>query len=251
MTFVPGNIRYKVNMGGGDLQQIQSQNDRDGVLILHRTLRRNSFYTLLFCSVVSLCVLAARVYLSQTHAYMFLVWNLFLAWIPFACAIWVVVMDRVWPGGRWMLVAPAGMWLLFFPNAPYIVTDFIHLQRIEPLALWFDIGLLMLFAWTGCFLGVTSLQMMQSVVRRRIGRIWSWVFVLTTLGLSGVGIYLGRFLRFNSWDILLRPGHLLGNVFDALANPMAHQRAIGVSLMFSLFMLVCYVTFLSARRRSA
>jgi len=231
--------------------QRAQQSESNGVLILHRTLTRNSFYSLLFCSAVSLCVLAARVYLSQTHHYMFLVWNLFLAWIPFACAIWVATLDKTQPERRWMLIAPAGMWLLFFPNAPYIVTDFIHLQHIEPLAMWFDIGLLMLFAWTGCFLGVTSLQMMQAVVRRRVGRWWSWGFVLTTLGLSGVGVYIGRYLRFNSWDILLRPGHLMGNIFEALANPMAHQRAIGVSLMFSLFMLVCYVTFLSARRRSA
>jgi uncharacterized membrane protein len=238
-------------MAASEGPQAQPQTDRDGVLILHRTLTRNSFYLLLFCSVVSLCVLAARVYLSNTRSYMFLVWNLFLAWIPFACAIWVTVLDRIRPATRWMLIAPSLMWLLFFPNAPYIVTDFIHLQRIEPLAMWFDISLLMLFAWTGCFLGVSSLQMMQSVVRRRIGRIRSWIFVIGTLVLSGVGIYMGRFLRFNSWDILLRPGHLLGNIFDALANPLAHQRAIGLSLMFSLFMLVCYVTFLSARRRSA
>jgi len=234
--------------GGGDLKVLQG-NDRQRVLVLHRTLGRNSFYSLLFCSVVSLCVLAARIYISKTHAYMFLAWNLFLAWIPFTCAMWVTVLDKVRPATRWMLIAPSCMWLLFFPNAPYIVTDFIHLQRIEPPALWFDIGLLVLFAWTGCFLGVSSLQMMQSVVRRRIGRIWSWIFVITTLGLSGVGIYMGRFLRFNSWDILFRPGRLIGNIFDALANPLAHQRAIGVSLMFSLFMLVCYVTFLSARRR--
>ena len=234
----------------GEGQQAQMQNDRDGVLILHRTLARSSFYPLLFCSVVSLCVLAVRFYLSKSHAYGFLIWNLFLAWIPFACAIWVAVLDKVWPATRWILIAPSCMWLLFFPNAPYIVTDFIHLQRIEPLAMWFDISLLMLFAWTGCFLGVSSLAMMQSVVRRRIGRVWSWIFVVMTLGLSGVGIYMGRFLRFNSWDLLLRPGHLLGNIVDALANPMAHQRAIGVSMLFSLFMLVCYVTFLGARRRS-
>ena len=234
----------------GEGQQAQIKSDRDGVLILHRTLARSSFYPLLFCSVVSLCVLAVRFYISKSHAYGFLIWNLFLAWIPFACAIWVAVLDKVWPATRWMLVAPSCMWLLFFPNAPYIVTDFIHLQRIEPLAMWFDISLLMLFAWTGCFLGVSSLAMMQSVVRRRIGRVWSWIFVVMTLGLSGVGIYMGRFLRFNSWDLLLRPGHLLGNIVDALANPMAHQRAIGVSMLFSLFMLVCYVTFLGARRRS-
>ena len=233
---------------GGDLKTLQDC-DRQRALVLHRTLSRSSFYSLLFCSVVSLCVLAARVYISHSRAYMFLVWNLFLAWIPFGCAMWVAMLDKVRPATRWTLVAPSCLWLLFFPNAPYIVTDFIHLQRIEPLALWFDIGLLMLFAWTGCFLGVTSLQMMQSVVRRRIGRLWSWFFVITTLGLSGVGIYLGRFLRFNSWDILFRPGRLLGDIFEALANPLAHQRAIGVSLMFSLFMLVCYVTFLSARRR--
>jgi uncharacterized membrane protein len=251
MTFSQKNIRYKVNMSASHAQPAQPQIDRDSLLLFHRALIRNSFYSLLFCTVVSLCVLAARVYLSQTQAYLFLVWNLFLAWIPFACAIGIAVMDKLWPATRWLLIAPSCIWLLFFPNAPYIVTDFVHLQRIEPLTMWFDISLLMLFAWTGCFLGVSSLQMMQSLVRRRLGRIWSWFFVLTTLGLSGVGIYLGRFLRFNSWDILLRPGHLLGNIVQALANPLAHQRAIGVSMLFSLFMLVCYVTFLSARRRSA
>lgn len=235
----------------GDQQVQTATSDRERVLILRRILSRNSFYSLIFCSVVSLCVLAARVYLSKTHAYMFLAWNLFLAWIPFACAIWVAVLDKIWPAKRWAIWAPGLMWLLFFPNAPYIVTDFIHLHRVEPFALWFDVGLLMLFAWTGCFLGVSSLQMMQSVVRRRVGAISSWIFVITTLGLSGVGIYLGRFLRFNSWDILFRPGHLLGNVLAALANPFAHQRAIGVSLMFSLFMLVFYITFLGARRRSS
>jgi uncharacterized membrane protein len=231
------------------VQHPRNADQRQRMLLLHRTLSRNSFYSLLFCSVVSLCVLATRVYLSGTNAYTFLIWNLFLAWIPFACAIWVAMMDRIFPATRWFLLAPSCLWLLFFPNAPYIVTDFIHLKRIEPLAMWFDISLLMLFAWTGCFLGVTSLQMMQSVVRRRIGRLWSWIFVITTLVLSGVGIYVGRFLRFNSWDLLFRPTRLLGNICNALANPLAHQRAIGVSLMFSLFMLVCYVTFLSARRR--
>src|SRR5206468_3294111 len=146
--------------------QILQASDRQRVLVLHRTLSRSSFYSLLFCSVVSICVLAARVYISHSRAYTFLVWNLFLAWIPFACAMWVAVLDKVRPATWWMLIAPSCLWLLFFPNAPYIVTDFVHLHRIEPLALWFDIGLLMLFAWTGCFLGVTSLQMMQSVVRR-------------------------------------------------------------------------------------
>src|SRR3954470_19836173 len=165
-------------MQASERQSAQSQSDRDGMLILHRTLSRNSFYTLLFCSMVSLCVLAARFHISKTHAYGFLIWNLFLAWIPFGCAIWVTMLDKVWPATQWMLVIPACMWLLFFPNAPYIVTDFIHLQRIEPLAMWFDISLLMLFAWTGCFLGVSSLAMMQSVVRRRIGRLWSWAFVI-------------------------------------------------------------------------
>ena len=238
-----------MRMSSGSGPKKQHDTDRQPAPIFHRTLIRNSFYSLLFCSVVSLCVLAARVYISHSRAYMFLVWNLFLAWIPFACAIWVAVLDKVWPATRWALLAPSCMWLLFFPNAPYIVTDFVHLQRIEPLALWFDIALLMLFAWTGCLLAVTSLQMMQSIVRRRIGPISSWIFVITALGLSGVGIYMGRYLRFNSWDILFRPGRLLGNIFDALANPLAHQRAIGVSMMFSLLMLVCYVTFLSAHGR--
>src|SRR5258705_9331639 len=100
-------MRYKVDMAAKEGQNTQNENNRDEMLILHRTLSRNSFYSLLFCSVVSLCVLAARVYLSKKHAYMFLVWNLFLAWIPFGCAIWVAVLDKVRPATRWMLIAPS------------------------------------------------------------------------------------------------------------------------------------------------
>src|SRR5882672_1322894 len=112
MTITRSNMRYKVNMVSSEGQAARPQKDRDEVLILYRTLSRNSFYSLLFCSVVSLCVLAARVYLSKKHAYMFLVWNLFLAWIPFACAIWVAVLDKLRPATRWMLIAPSCMWLL-------------------------------------------------------------------------------------------------------------------------------------------
>ncbi len=239
-----------MNRTGSDPQLHEIISEHERVLLFGRMLKRNSFWPLLFCTVVSLAVLAGRIYFTRSGGYLFLLWNIFLAWIPYGCAVWVSTLDKLWPTRRWIMLGPGVMWLLFFPNAPYIVTDFIHLNRVPAGAIWYDIGLLLLFAWTGCFLGVTSLAMMQGVVRRRLGAITSWIFVILTLGLSGVGIYLGRFLRFNSWDIFLRPGHLIGNVFEAVVNPMAHQRAIGVSLMFSMFMLVCYVTFVSARRRA-
>jgi len=204
---------------------------------------------LIFASAVCAGLVIARVAWTRNIDYLFLLWNLFLAWLPIVPALLTVEYWRRQPTPSWRLAALGAAWLLFFPNAPYIFTDIIHLTKGFRAHFWVDLALFLSFGFTGLVLGFVSLYLMQSVVKQAYGSRASWGFVALVAGLSGFGIYLGRFLRFNSWDILTRPGHLLGNIFDALANPMAHQRAIGVSMMFSLFMLVCYVTFLSARRQ--
>jgi len=221
------------------------QGEPNGLLILHRTLIRNSFYSLLFCSAVSLCVLAARVYLSQTHHYMFLVWNLFLAWIPFAFAVWVAMLDKIRPEARWLLLVPGTLWLLFFPNAPYLVTDLAHLQPQENVPFWYDLIMINTFVWTGFFLGLVSLFLMQMLVRRLAGRVASWLFAVGVVGLSSFGIYLGRFLRWNSWDALFRPTSLLNNLWDGLLHPLEHMQTLAFAVLFTLLFSAVYLMVLS------
>ena len=124
-----------------------------------------------------------------------------------------------------------------------MITDFVHLHTSGLFPLWYDIGLLATFSWTGCFLAVASLRTMHVVAQALVGNLMSWLFVLGAVVLSGFGVYLGRFLRWNSWDLLLEPRALLGDIAVRLAHPRSDPQAVGVTLVFAAFLLVCYLTF--------
>jgi len=152
----------------------------------------------------ALCVvlLEIRVHETGSSYYRFLIWNLTLAWVPFALAAVAYSRARRRVDALvWVLLVP---WLLFFPNAPYLLTDFIHLDE-GPAPLWYDALMLSAFAWTGLLLGFASLYLVQMILRRAFGARIAWVGVLGALGLASVGVYIGRFIRFNSWDALLHP----------------------------------------------
>jgi uncharacterized membrane protein len=205
-------------------------------------LTRLAVYPLLPATLLALGLFAGRVYLSGHLTYAFLVWNLFLAWIPYLFSLWVVSLHRTHPGHWWYVLIPGSLWLLFFPNAPYILTDFFHFRTRLPIPVWYDVGMLSAFAWTGLFLAIFSLRNMQSVVRDLLGPLVSWLFVLGSLGLGGLGVYIGRFLRWNSWDLVVQPYHVLSDVLTQLASPRSHPGAFGVTLLFAAFLLVCYLT---------
>ena len=208
----------------------------------HRFLVRRSLYPLLLSSLFAVTLFAGRVYRSRSVTYIFLLWNLFLAWIPYLSSLWTDRLYQCYSSQWWYLIVPGALWLIFFPNAPYIVTDFYHLQERAPIPLWYDIGMLSAFAWTGLFLAVFSLRTMQGLVRQYVGPILSWMFVIIVLGLGGLGIYLGRSLRWNSWDLLLHPKGVLGDITIRLINPWNHPRTFGITFLFAALLLVCYLT---------
>lgn len=200
------------------------------------------FLLLIAASAVCVMLVAARNSYSGSHRYYWLIWNLILAWIPFALAAAAYAL----PWKKWFpyVVIPAFvfLWLIFFPNAPYLLTDFQHLndQRTVNVPLWYDVILLVWFAWTGLLLGIVSLNLMQEIVRRRFGRGFGWAFVFVVAGLSGVGIYMGRFVRFNSWDIFQDPAGIAASLLDWLQEPSL--RSIGFIGLYTLFFLFVYVT---------
>jgi len=172
----------------------------------------------------------------------FLIWNLILAWIPLLLALFVY--DRYRRGGRLLVLAPAlVLWLLFLPNAPYIVTDFVHLSADTPAPLWLDGVELSAFAWTGMLLGFVSLYLVHAVARRRFGAGPSWAGVLCVLALVGVGVYLGRVKRWNSWDLLTQPGARLAQLHAHLDDPASLTRAVGVSLAVTCLLAAAYLVF--------
>lgn len=192
-------------------------------------------------SMLATTLLAGRFYLSRNVTYGFLAWNLLLAWVPYLSSLWASRNRERHPGAWWRQLVPGALWLAFFPNAPYIMTDFWHLQERAPIPVWYDLGLLAAFAWTGLILAVYSMQTMHGLVKENLGQVLGWLFVLVVTGLGGLGVYLGRFLRWNSWDLVLNPRSVLADVAVRLANPMEHPRTFGVTLVFAALLFVCYL----------
>ena len=179
-----------------------------------------------------------------TPSYRFLLWNLVLAWVPVLLAL--LVYDRYRTGTRLGRLAPAiALWLLFMPNAPYILTDFIHLKPATHTPLWFDGAILSAFAWTGLLLGFASLYLQHAVVRHRFGTRAGWLGVVGALGVTSAGMYVGRFLRWNSWDLLVRPGKRLAQLAPHLTDPVAVARATALTLLLTLLLGAAYVVFCS------
>ena len=195
----------------------------------------------------ALVLLAMRIVWTREHAYLFLVWNLALAWVPYALAMAIrAAHDRRARG--WWLVPLFASWLAFLPNAPYLVTDLVHLRYRGGAPLWFDAVMLAAFAWAGVGLGAASLRMCARVIRVRGGALAAVAFTPLAALATGFGIYLGRFVRLNTWDVATRPTTVLVQALSPIVHPMGHARAWTVTLTFALFFAV--TTLASGRPRS-
>ena len=171
-------------------------------------------------------------------------WNLFLAWIPLGIALAVYDAHRRGARTAWLL-AGASLWLLFFPNAPYLVTDLKYLGSWSDAPEWFDVVLVSAAAWTGLLLGFASLYLVQAVVRELRGAAAAWAVVVGSIALGSFGIYLGRFERWNSWDALTSPRPILADLWAGAMNPVAHPRVLAVTVLFTGFLTLAYLTFYS------
>jgi len=202
--------------------------------------RIGTFLTLIGASAFCASLVVARSVATGTGLWTWLVWNLVLAWIPFLLAL--AVYDGHRRAAPRALLAPlALLWLVFFPNAPYMLTDFVHLDRHLAAPLWFDGLMIASFAFTGLLLGYASLYLMQCVIRARVGWLAGWAAALGALALSSVGIYLGRFVRVNSWDVVTNPHFLFGIARLRLEDPLGNPELIAVSLLFTAFLTVTYL----------
>lgn len=165
----------------------------------------------------------------------FLVWNLFLAWIPMLFAYgFAVVRRRLW-------LVPLGLaWLAFLPNAPYLVTDLVHLG--EGYELWRHVLQYGFAAWTGILLGVVSLLLVHQRVERDLGAVWGWLMVVVSVGLCAIGVVIGRFQRWNSWDLVTRPESVVAATLEWVRSPFAYVQSTGVAIAVAAFFGLAYLT---------
>ncbi len=192
-------------------------------------------------SALVVAMVAVRVGYARNDYYTNLVWNLFLAWIPFGLAVYVY--DGYRRLSRLQLWAGGALWLLFFPNALYIVTDAKWLREAVGAPVWYDVVLVAAAACCGLLLGFASLFLMQQVVRSVLGNARAWAFALGTLALGSFGVYLGRFQRWNSWDVFTRPGHLVQSLLPHVAHPQDHPKALAAMVLFTAFLAMSYLVF--------
>ncbi len=185
-------------------------------------------------SGLSVALLAARVLYSQNPVFLVFAWNLFLAWVPLGLALGLERAVR-----RPAVVGLAVAWLAFFPNAPYLVTDLVHLKHRAPVPLWFDVAFFATLALAGLFVGLASLEIVHRVLRRHVQEKVAWGLLALISALSGYAIYLGRFLRWNSWDLFTRPLGVLGSV----VSDVSHARPWGVSAVFGAIIFASYVAY--------
>ena len=207
----------------------------------HNKYRLTMFFLLAGASIFSVAVWRVRTEFSQNGNYGFLIWNLFLAWIPFIIAYFTYTMK--FSKKQIYVVVPlaAFFWLIFFPNAPYILTDFQHLAgSLRDVPVWYDVMLLIWFAFTGLMLGMVSLFLMQEVIRREFGRWIGWGFVALVSALTSAGVYVGRFLRWNSWDIFRDITGMAQYTLQSAQDPSL--QSIGFTSLFGVFFLFLYIT---------
>ncbi|CAM3611691.1 DUF1361 domain-containing protein [Tsukamurella ocularis] len=170
-----------------------------------------------------------------TYPSRFLIWNLFLAWIPMLFAMGFATVRR-----RWALV-PLGLgWLAFLPNSPYLVTDLVHLGDGENM--WRHVLQYGFAAWTGILLGVVSMLLVHRRLQREFGVWWGWLAVVVSVGLCAIGVVIGRFQRWNSWDLVTRPDAVVVATLDWVTSPFSYVQSTGVAAAVAAFFGLAYLT---------
>ena len=173
--------------------------------------------------------------------------NLFLAWVPYLLALLAVALHQNVPRRPWLFRIVAVLWLLFFPNAPYLITDWLYLPHWEN-ELWYAIGLMTACTLCGMFAGVTSLHLMQTVVHIRQGLDVARGLAMVAIALCGVGVYLGRFVRLNSWDAITNPRGVWNEAMSAFERQENHAGIVTFSVLFALLFGGVYYAFVDSRR---
>jgi uncharacterized membrane protein len=192
---------------------------------------------LLAASAWCVVLLLIRKHEFGAVGYRYLVWNLTLAWVPLLLAILMAV-AYARRHSVVQLVVFGALWFLFLPNAPYLLTDFIHLGEAHRL---YDAVLVGSFAFTGLALGFASLLLVQLVVARAGGALLGWVTALVALFFASIGVYLGRVVRLNSWDAITQPHRVWEIAQPRLADPFGNRHLIGFVIVVSGFLTLAYL----------
>lgn len=213
----------------------------NGLEYLQAHKYRRVIYALMLTNSVSVLLFLLRLVGAENFRYWFMVWNLFLAWIAPIIAWWLAKRLRNTAWLTWKNVILTVLWLGFLPNSFYMVSDLIHVQQTGEVSIIFDAVLFTSFIFNGFIAGYIGVFFLHRELIRKRSTIKSYGVILAIFALCGYAIYLGRVLRWNTWDALFQPAGIIFDVSDSILNPLSHPQAFVVTLSFTLLISSFYV----------
>ncbi len=196
---------------------------------------------LLLSCLFSIAMVCIRVVYTKNLLFTSFIWNLFLAYLPYAISVFAY--KRIlWARSSLKFALQVSIWLLFIPNSFYMITDLFHLKETVAVPYWFDLALIFSFAWNGLLLGIASVRHIEKVIEQQFQLKWELLFVYPVMLLNAFGIYLGRYLRFNSWDVISNPFSLANDMISLLIHPLRYRFDWSMIACFSVLMTLLYIT---------
>lgn len=191
---------------------------------------------LLACCLFSIGLMLFRIFYTGNLLFVFLTWNLFLAFIPYTISKWVL-RSKNKKVVQFLLVFA---WLLFIPNSFYIITDLFHLEMNQDVPLWYDLALLFSFAWCGLLFGILSIRQIEKWFEKFFNKKFDLLFIFPVMALNSLGVYVGRYLRFNSWDIITNPFQLIHDIIYLFIHPIRNRFDWSMIICFTLLLTLMY-----------
>jgi uncharacterized membrane protein len=202
------------------------------------------FALLLITNTVSVVLFVFRLIGAENFRYWFMLWNLALAWIAPFVALWLVSRLRNYSWKHWSSILLTFLWLLFLPNSFYMVSDLIHVQQTGEVSIIFDAVLFSSFIFNGFIAGYIGTYLIHRELGKRLSVLRTYLVILGVFMLSSYAIYLGRVLRWNTWDALVSPAALLFDISDTILRPLDHPQAFVITFSFTIligsFYLLAY-----------
>jgi uncharacterized membrane protein len=209
--------------------------------LLRLYLAKSELERLLMLSCLfSISLTAVRILYTDDWRFIGLSWNLFLALIPYLITRFAI-RTPAWIETKWKFAVVFVSWLLFLPNSFYIITDLFHLEISHHIPLWFDLALIFSFAWNGILLGVVSVRQMEKMLQLHFPSVREWQFIYPLMLMNAFGIYIGRYLRYNSWDVIANPFQLLQDIIYLLIHPVRYRFDWSMILCYSVFITLIYL----------
>jgi len=204
-------------------------------------MKYKRYYLIILLAVISFLFTVARHIITGRQTYYFLNWNLLLALIPLLVSL-VISSGFVMRKPKILKAALLVIWLVFFPNAPYIITDLYYLKNHPARMFWYDTITILLFAWTGLLAGFFSLDIIKDSLLSKLSRVKRISVICGLLFICAFGIYLGRELRWNTWEIFIEPRYFFLDVIKRFINPIGHRKTWGFTFLMGTFLNITYWT---------